>query len=428
MTAIKRDNYAIWFNHVSSDIALKLSSLESGQHITLLINGSDTVWRRMRPGNGRPTSGISIVEGRNIWEKIPMQSEFDLEFSDELSPFVANMCRSTQLQPSARLQKKPLTKAVRSNDVKKVRIADAYLFADYSGALDKRQQRRAIRVAYAEGDNEPTCLDGPYTRETLRMEMLSYLATATSRGIRLFIGQDHQYSIPFGLSQELGIANLSWRQLLDDLINGTYATNAPSLDHAHSFASEFNKWLEAQGHAPYFWSATKPEYNLPKNNPRSSQEETTIFRLTESFGSIYGTGNPMPFNRVGDNGSVGGQTLVGLRMIRTLLGECARDGIPLRCWPFDGIDILDPVYENSHVMFEPYPSAARTLLTSQFDQKFSGSKDARDAIAALLTIRNADSDKVLPQLLDLNSLSAEEQIIVRSEGWIVGHTPLKRRR
>ena len=71
--------------------------------------------------------------------------------------------------------------------------------------------------------------------------------------------------------------------------------------------------------------------------------DPTVYRLCERYPSLFGTGNPKPFNRVGDNGSVGGQTLVGLIKILELIEVCDQEGIPVKCWPFDGMDIAFPL-------------------------------------------------------------------------------------
>ena len=103
-----------------------------------------------------------------------------------------------------------------------------------------------------------------------------------------------------------------------------------------------------------------------------------------------------------------------------LLDICDQEGIPLKCWPFDGIDITSLEYQGCHVLVEPYPSAAGSRNQPR--------SDAEDAMAAARMIFDADRSGTLTKLLDLTPLSVQEQKIVRFEGWIVGHLPLFIRR
>ena len=125
-------------------------------------------------------------------------------------------------------------------------------------------------------------------------------------GKRMILGQDHQYSIPYGLARQIGL-DLDWRKGLKMLATGTYAPDAPALDHPKIFTKLFNQWLMSHSMLPYFYSATKSFlYGIPDRDPRQ-KGDPAVYRLCERYPGIFGTGNPKPFNRVGDNGSVGGR-------------------------------------------------------------------------------------------------------------------------
>jgi hypothetical protein len=73
----------------------------------------------------------------------------------------------------------------------------------------------------------------------------------------VIFGQDHQYSLPLGLIQELDLpGSITWRALLRALVHGTYG--GPKLAAPRSFAREFNEWLEVKGRPPRSESATWP--------------------------------------------------------------------------------------------------------------------------------------------------------------------------
>ena len=85
-----------------------------------------------------------------------------------------------------------------------------YVFADYSGAKSNSAQRKAIRVAVVGRDKTPEELCR-LTRDDLTSALLDQLKAATQAGERLCFGQDHQYGIPIGLAQEIGLAGRTWR-------------------------------------------------------------------------------------------------------------------------------------------------------------------------------------------------------------------------
>jgi hypothetical protein len=292
-------------------------------------------------------------------------------------------------------------------------LFDLYLFADYSGAYLRSAQRRSIRLAEATPSSPPRLLSKRLTRDELVIEFLDRLRDATRRGYRTCFGQDHQYGIPVALGRELGLDHLPWREVLDRLCEGAYGSGAPALGHPRTYCAAFNAWLAKQGQRPYFYSATKADpYALPSHNPRPGDRST--YRLTEGCRSEGKSGHPKPFNRVGDNGTVGGQSLVGLIALRSLLTQCAKDGVPVAVWPFDGLSLSGPAYENAHVLVEPYPTAVR--------QKHVRQSDDSDALASVDAVRKADAEGHLFRLLDLSSLEAQAGI-VRFEGWILSHDP-----
>lgn len=295
---------------------------------------------------------------------------------------------------------------------------DEYFFADYSGAFAESAQRKSIRLAAGSRELAPSVVRRGLTRDDLVGEFASRLRDATRRGTRVCFGQDHQYSIPFGLANDLGMSGFKWREVLDALATGSYGVNAPRLGHPKTFARLFNNWLTARGLKPYFYSATKAQlYGVPSHNPRDG--DLSCYRLTERCQSESGTGKPKPFNRLGDNGTVGGQSLVGMLAIRSLLQTCAQEKIKIAVWPFDSLSIADDVYADAHIMIEPYPSAVRPGHIAQTDES--------DALASAIHLRDVDREGELGRLLDLSSIRFREGAVVQIEGWIISHQPDRRR-
>jgi len=356
----------------------------------------------MLSGPQGPTPGIRITEGIDIWRSIPRGSNFSLEIQ------TADAAERLTTELFVGYEKEAVHPSVVSSDGC---LFGEYVFADYSGAAADRIQRKAIRVAYAQRQLPPALVSGSFTRELLVQWMHQKLLSASEKGVRLCLGQDHSYGLPLGLAKQLGIDGQPWRSAIAAFLDGTYAPDAPRFSDVPTFTREVNLWLRSRGFSDYFWSATKKSYGLPSSNPRGA--EIGVFsRITDTRHSNFGRGSPMPFSRVGDNGSVGGQSLWGISMLRKLLALCERDGIPLRCWPFDGLTLNSEPYQNAHVLVEAYPSALRGVGVAQSDQA--------DALCVVEALRQADTEQWLAKLLDISHLTLDQRSTVRFEGWILG--------
>lgn len=277
---------------------------------------------------------------------------------------------------------------------------DAYLFADYSGA---REVGDAIVPALAGGSGPPTVIEGRFTRAGLVEYFVDLLTVAQQMGLRVLFGVDHQYGLPFDFALELGVPTHSWR---DALRSFTQALERPG-DHGELTQAEAARRLNARLQKPYFWSATNAAaFRLPGQDPRLGHSTTA--RLTERRPDLRG---PKLLNRVGDPGTVGGQTLLGLPRLLELLDRCDRRGIPVAAWPFDGVRLTDAAYAGRHVLVELYPSAVRAEDVPQ--------TDINDALAGAAYLQRVDASGRLAALMDLSSRPEREQETIRLEGWIL---------
>lgn len=280
-------------------------------------------------------------------------------------------------------------------------LFDVYAFADYRGDL---ADAGGVVLAVALGADGVRLVEGVRNRRTLSAALLRLLRVARSADVRLLFGQDHQYGIPMPLAKELGLRG-AWRSMMRELfVTGPLAREAMA-GNAGRFAATANAWLVARGCPAYFFSHTNgARYGIPTARPRPKGDPTER-RLTERS-----TG--FPLCRVGDNGSVGGQSIVGIPRLLTLLDDCEREGVPVKVWPFDGL-ALDTL--GATVAIEPYPSALRAkgILKS----------DENDAIGCATWAQRHDHDGTLLAELDLSGLGPAGQRRVRVEGWMAGARP-----
>jgi hypothetical protein len=277
---------------------------------------------------------------------------------------------------------------------------DAYVFSDYSGATSPGA---AIVPAIALHSSHAVVIAGRFTRTTLVDLFMDLLRAATAGGRRVVLGVDHQYGIPLPFGRELGLSTFDWRSALRELRDGS-AGRPPLPGNQGEAARALNGWLRTRGKPDYFWSATQASYGVPQTDPRPGRVERR--RLTEE--RIPGA---KTFNRVGDNGSVGGQTLLGLPHLLDLLDRCREAHVEVAAWPFDGVKLSDSVYQGRHVLIELYPSAIRPADVPQSDRA--------DAVASVNYWQALDQAGTLTMSADLSGLSEEDQRRVRFEGWIL---------
>lgn len=277
---------------------------------------------------------------------------------------------------------------------------DVYLFADYSGA---RVVGDAIVPAIAVGEGAPTVIEGPFTRPGLVELFVNLLTVAHRLGLRVLFGVDHQYGLPLDFGVELELPTHSWREALRALNRELQRSG----DGGELTQAEAARRLNERLREPYFWSATNAvSFRLPGRDPRRGHDTTR--RLTERRREL---GGPKPLNRIGDPGSVGGQTLLGLPRLLELLDSCEARAVPVAAWPFDDLELTSPAYEGRHVLVELYPSAVRAEGVPQ--------SDVNDALAAVEYLQRVDTAGRLAGLMDLSQCSTADRERIQFEGWIL---------
>src|ERR1019366_7001760 len=153
---------------------------------------------------------------QDVWNAINIGDQFTIALASSGEPLESVRC-SGEVQP-------PSSEAlnVRTLTITGSALFGAYLFIDYSGAEKAAQQRKAIRIAYAEGAKPPTIVERRHDRAGLVDFIVESLQSASRRGFRVCLGQDHAFGIPIGFARELGIPHLPWRDSLEALLAGTY--------------------------------------------------------------------------------------------------------------------------------------------------------------------------------------------------------------
>jgi hypothetical protein len=290
-------------------------------------------------------------------------------------------------------------------------LFDCYLFADFSGGGQDHSTQPGIKLYKAEGKKRPvkvfpTSGAKNFSRKTLGQTLKAELDEASRTGKRVIFGCDHQFSWPLWLWRKAGLSGVSWREGILTLERGNANSGLPPLDIPGRYCKLFNDFCNET----IFWSPIKgnaQRYGIQSIRPSFRDDE--IYRLTERVDPIQGSSSPKPANAVGGMGEgvVGGQTICGMKLIANQLADQS-----IAWWPFEALDICDPVFDRKHVGVEIYPSALRPVHVPQTDDN--------DAFHSCQYVQHADqNDGRLARMLDLSPHQVHRQQLMK-EGWIVG--------
>ena len=300
-------------------------------------------------------------------------------------------------------------------------LFDRYVFADYSGQQDDGPQRAAISLWIADHGAEPhpETNDGAgFTRSELRLFIEEYLAAATRDGCRVVFGTDHQWSWPRSLWAAAGLPDGTWRERIQSLVHGADLRPALTINTTTvNYAPAFNDFVYGDTHGGPFYIAQGNGQYVGHGMPNGWQSYRRRLRITE-----LDAGGGYSATEFGQN-RVAGQTIRGLPQLHALLTSCEHQGIPLACWPFDGMAV-EAFPANAHVGLEVYPSLYPQDGWDDVQQGFEEvTQHDRDAWRTCQYVRQLDLAEELADVLNLAEMPMELQAAVSIEGWILGVPP-----
>ncbi len=290
-------------------------------------------------------------------------------------------------------------------------LFDAYVMVDWSAAARPCRGADSIwwaLLAWQEGDRALMRRENPATRAAAMAQLADLLGGLADGGKRVLAGFDFPFGYPAGFAGRLGLdEQQAWRgtwTLLDELIddgddNGNNRFASAGQLNRRIGHDGFPFWGHPHGHrydglmarktAPY--DDGLPERRLIEQRlPRAK----TVWQLN-------------------GNGSVGGQTLMGLPRLRALCADARLRG-RARVWPFETADMS--IGAGDIVIAEVYPSLV------PHDPEPGQVKDACQVHSIARFLAAADEDGRLAGMIALDdTLTPAEEAAVRSEeGWILG--------
>jgi len=223
---------------------------------------------------------------------------------------------------------------------------DTFVMVDWSAATVPRSGRDSIWICWHAPDGER--LANPPTRHAAKGLLGEWLAVATARGERVLLGFDFPFGYPQGFAARLRLPGPPWRAIWDEIAR-LIKDDENNDNNRFDVAAAFNERVSG-GPFP-FWGcpAAPPRACLGSKHHRSHEQNGLAERRLID---VYMRGAQPCWKLLGA-GSVGGQVLTGLPIVRALRDDSRWPG-RARIWPCE--TGLRPPEDGTIVMAEVYPS------------------------------------------------------------------------
>jgi precorrin-8X/cobalt-precorrin-8 methylmutase len=223
---------------------------------------------------------------------------------------------------------------------------DTFVMIDWSAASVPRTGRDSIWICWHAPDGER--LVNPATRHSAKMVVAEWLATAMSNGQRVLMGFDFPFGYPAGFADRLGLSGVPWRAVWDE-IAGLVTDDEHNANNRFDVAATLNERMSG-GRFPFWGCPANPTRTClgSKHHRAHEQHGLAERRLIDEY--MVGA---QPCWKLLGAGSVGGQILTGIPVVRALRDD-PRWRDEARIWPFE--TGLGPCPDGRLVMAEVYPS------------------------------------------------------------------------
>jgi precorrin-8X/cobalt-precorrin-8 methylmutase len=223
---------------------------------------------------------------------------------------------------------------------------DTFVMVDWSAATVPRTGRDSIWVCWHGPDGER--LENPPTRHAAKALLGEWLATAVARTERVLLGFDFPFGYPAGFASRLGLPGPAWRAVWDEI-----ATLLEDSEENHNnrfkIAAELNRRV-SDGCFP-FWGRPAG-FDTPFLGPKHHRRHDTDGLAERRLVDLH-IPTAQPCWKLLGAGSVGGQALTGIPVVRALRDDPRWIG-NARIWPFE-TGLCAPA-NGSVVIAEVYPS------------------------------------------------------------------------
>jgi hypothetical protein len=213
-------------------------------------------------------------------------------------------------------------------------LFDTYIIVDWSAARTPKTGRDSIWICRHGRDGETVA--NPPTRHAARALLAELLAEAMAKGERVLAGFDFPFGYPAGFARRLGLTGTPWRAIWDEIAR---LVDDRKDNHNNRFevAAALNQRISG-GMFPFWGRPVRvaSEFLGAKHHRRHASDDLLEKRLIDEW--MVGA---QPCWKLIGAGSVGGQVLTGLPVVRALRDD-ARWAAHARVWPFEtGLGLPD---------------------------------------------------------------------------------------
>jgi hypothetical protein len=292
------------------------------------------------------------------------------------------------------------------------RLFQAYVMVDWSAASKPVTGadsiwigvlKRNVRFQMAfEAHNPPT-------RAEAEQQLQSILNDLRRKSERVLVGFDFPLAFPRGTAAALRLNGAPWRALLD-FVGAEIKDKPTNVNNRFQVGAKMNRLMT--GEAFPFWGCPARDVQTMLSAKRTREHgpnDLPEFRLVEEK-----LKTASPIWKLYYQGSVGGQTLTGLPVLKRLKDE---RGEKAKVWPFEtgwkplapaDLDGVDAVFA------EIYPSLFGAKAAA------GGVKDEAQVRAAADRFNALDEKSQLAPLFGPAGEDARRETMEREEGWILG--------
>jgi precorrin-8X/cobalt-precorrin-8 methylmutase len=290
---------------------------------------------------------------------------------------------------------------------------DSFVIVDWSAATVPRTGRDSIWICWHGKDGER--LENPPTRHAAKSILADWLAAAVERGERVLLGFDFPFGYPSGFAARLGLSGPPWRAVWDEIARILHDSEENGNNRFH-IAAELNRRV-SNGCFP-FWGRP-PGFDTPFLGPKHHRAHENGGLAERRLVDLH-IPSAQPCWKLLGAGSVGGQALTGIPVVRALRDD-PRWIDHVRIWPFE--TGLQAPEQGAVVIAEVYPSLwAVTPADGE-------PKDAAQVRSVARFFADSDRAGNLAALFAGDpSLTPEQRLRVETEeAWTLGVTAARQR-
>ncbi len=223
---------------------------------------------------------------------------------------------------------------------------DTFAMVDWSAANMPRTGRDSIWICWHAKDGER--LENPPTRHAARMLLVERLTAALAKRERVLLGFDFPFGYPAGFAGRLGLSGPPWRAVWDEIAR-LLRDDEHNVNNRFDVAELLNRRVSG-GRFPFWGCPQVPtRVHLGGKHHRGHEPDGLAERRLVDLHIP----TAQPCWKLLGAGSVGGQALTGIPVVRALRDDPRWIG-QARIWPFE-TGLQAPV-DGSLVIAEVYPS------------------------------------------------------------------------